>query len=367
MLLGDLGAEVIKVEQPGFGIIPLDVDEQTWAAYYALDRNKKSILLNLKTAEARQVVYDLVRTADVVLEGFRPGVARQLEVDYETLNEINPRIVYCALTGYGQDGPYRDLPGHDINYRSLGGALSALGIRDGRPSLPLNLVGDYAGGGLQAAFAITAALFARQTGGSGQFVDIAMVDGVVSFLSWEASLFFAGGGVPRWGDTPLTGSIPCGHVYETKDGGYVSLGCYEVKFWENLCRSLEREDLIPYQFATGEKKQEVVAELTAIFRTRTKDEWFRLLSPGDIPITPVYDLDEVFADPQVLHRRMVVDVEHPEIGKVKHVGIPAKFSRTPGEIRSTAPLPGQHTNEILARLGYSEERIGELRGMGAAS
>lgn len=365
MLLADLGAEVIKIEQAGFGIIPLDVDEETWAAYYAIDRNKKSVILDLKLQEARDVFHEMVKTADVVLEGFRPGVAKRLRVDYETVEKINPRVVYCALTGYGQDGPYRDLPGHDINYISVAGALSAMAIRDGRPAVPLNMVGDYAGGGLQAAFGIVTALLARGTTGRGQFVDVAMVDGAVSLLTWEASLVFAGGAVPKWGETPLTGGVPCGSVFEARDGGLISLGCFEAKFWENLCRALDREDLIPYQYAGGADREKVTSELTAIFRTKTKGEWFRLLGPKDIPITPVNELDEVLADPQVLHRRMVVEVDHPKLGKVKQVGIGLKFSDTPGEIRCTAPLQGQHTDEILRGLGRSEDEIAKLKEMGA--
>ncbi|MEE8470645.1 MAG: CaiB/BaiF CoA-transferase family protein [Dehalococcoidia bacterium] len=365
MLLGDLGAEVVKIEQAGFGIIPLDVDEDTWAAYYAIDRNKRSIILDLKMDEACQVFHELAKKSDVVLEGFRPGVTRRLKVDYEAVKEINPQIVYCSLTGYGQDGPYHELPGHDINYISVAGALSAMSIRDGRPVVPLNMLGDYSGGGLQAAFSIVVALLARVSTGKGQFVDVAMVDGVVSLLSWEASLFFAGGGTPRWGDTPLTGGIPCYYVYEAKDGGHISIGCAEVKFWENLCRALEREDLIPYQFATGDEKENVTSQLGEIFLTKTKEEWFQLLSPRNIPITPVYEFDEAFSDPQVLHRRMVVEVDHPKLGKVKHPGIATKFSETPGEIRSTAPLPGQHTDEILAQLGRSKDDIKRLREMGA--
>jgi crotonobetainyl-CoA:carnitine CoA-transferase CaiB-like acyl-CoA transferase len=361
MLLGDLGADVIKIEQPGFGIITLAVDEETWAAYYAMDRNKRSIIINFKMKEACQIFYDLVETADVVLEGFRPGVNTRLKVDYKTVKKINPRIVYCSLTGYGQDGPYRDLPGHDINYISVAGALGAMAIRDGRPAVPLNMVGDYAGGGLQAAFGIVVALLARGKTGKGQFVDVSMVDGVVSLLSWEASLFFSSGSVPKWGDTPLTGSVPCCYVYETKNGGFISLGCFEVKFWKNLCRSLGREDLIPYQFATGNEKERVVAQMTEIFKTKTKDEWFPLLSSKDIPITPVYNLDEVFSDPHVLHRRMVEEINHPKLGKVKQVGISTKFSLTPGKIRRTAPLPGQHTCEILKDLGYSQNEIRRLK------
>jgi crotonobetainyl-CoA:carnitine CoA-transferase CaiB-like acyl-CoA transferase len=365
MLLADLGAEVIKIEQTGFGIIPLPVDEETWAAYYAIDRNKKSIVLNLKMKEARQVFYEMAKSADVVLEGFRPGVAGRLKLDYKTMRKINPRIVYCSLTGYGQDGPYRDLPGHDINYISVAGALNALAIRNGQPAVPLNLVGDYAGGGLQAAFSIVVALLAREKTGKGQLIDVSMVDGIISMLSWEASLLFAGGGVPKWGDTPLTGSVPCGCVYKTKGGGFISLGCFEVKFWENLCQALGREDLIPYQFATGDEKGKVVSQLAKIFLTKTKSEWFQLLAPKDIPITPVYNIDEVFSDPHVLHRQMVEEVNHPRLGKVKQVGIPTKFSLTPGKIKTTSPLPGQHTEEVLNNLGYSQNKIKRLKTIAA--
>lgn len=365
MLLADLGAEVIKIEQPGFGIIPVDVDAETWAAYYAVDRSKKSIILDFKKAEARRVFHRMAETADVVVEGFRPGVAARLQLDYETVRDINPGIIYCSITGYGQNGPYRDLPGHDVNYISIAGALSAVAIRDGRPTVPLNMLGDYAGGGLQAAFAIVTALLARGGTGTGQFIDIAMVDGVVSLLSWEASVFFAGGGTPRWGETPLTGGVPCGCVYPTKGGGFISLGCFEVKFWANLCRELGREDLIPCQFAVGDEKERVVSQLTEVFLTRTKEEWFRLLGPREIPITPVLELDEVFSDPHVLHREMVVEVDHPGLGKVKHPGIGIKFSETPGEIRGVAPLPGQHTGDILADLGYTRDDITRLREAGA--
>lgn len=365
MLLADFGANVIKIEQAGFGIIPLPVDEETWAAYYALDRNKRSIILNLKTKEACRVFYELVKTADVVVEGFRPGVAKRLKVDYETVKAINPRIVYCSVSGYGQDGPYSELPGHDINYISIAGALSAMAIRNGRSTVPLNLLADYAGGGLHAAFGIVMALLAREKTDQGQLVDISLVDGVISLLNWEASVFFAGGGVPKWGDTPLTGSVPCNDVYETKGSGYISIGCFEFKFWENLCRELGREDLIPYQFATGNEKEKISSELRQIFLTKTKDEWFEFLSLKDIPITPVLELDEVFSDPHVLQRQMVVEVDHPRLGKVKQVGIGTKLSETPGEIRNIAPLPGQHTEEILVDLGYSSEEIDSIRKAGA--
>lgn len=364
MLLGDLGADVIKIEQPGFGIIPIDVDEETWAAYFALDRNKRSILLNLKNPEARQVFYKLVETADVILEGYRPGVVKQLGVDYDTVKKINPSIIYCSLSGYGQDGPYHDLPGHDINYIALAGALSAMGIRNGRPAVPLNLLADYAGGGQQAALGIVVALLCKERTGIGQYIDVAMLDGVIQLFGWEASEFFAGGKAPKWGDTPITGNVPCSNIYETKDG-YVSIGCFEIKSWENLCHELKRDDLIPHQFATGQEKENIYSQLREIFLTKTKYEWFEIFSPKGIAVAPVLDLDEVFKDPHVLHRQMVVEVDNPKLGKVKQVGIGLKFSETPGRIRSTAPLPGQNTEEILSVAGYSVDEIKSLKETGA--
>ncbi len=365
MMLADMGADVIKVEQPGFGLTPIDADEETWAAYFALDRGKRSTFLNLKTEEGRAVFYRMAGDSDVVLEGFRHGVVEELEVDYETLKHIKPGIVYCSLTGYGREGPYRDVPGHDINFAALSGALSAMAIRDGRPAVPLNLIGDYAAGGQQAAFAIVLALFARERTGEGQYIDVAMVDGAVSLLAWEISQYFTGGRVPTWGETVLTGAVPCNSVYPTKDGGFISIGCFETWSWQNLCRELERDDLVPLQFATGAQKDEVHAQLSEIFRTRTKEEWFGRLRDRGVNVSPVLELDEVVGDPHVVHRRMVIDVDHPKLGKVRQVGIAPKLRGTPGEVRCTGPLRGQHTEEILAELGYSADEIDRLSEKGA--
>ena len=366
MILGDLGAEVMKVIPPNFPLqSPPGVGEQErWAAYDAHLRNKKSLILNLRNDDGRKVFYKLVAGADVIVEGFRPGVVKRLGVDYETVKEVNPRVVYCSLSGFGQDGPYAQMPGHDINFISIGGVLGIIGEAGGRPILPSNLVADFASAGLHGAIGIMAALMARERTGQGQYVDIAYIDGVISLMTWEASAYFASGVVPKRGETITTGAVPFYNIYKTKDDKYVSIGCVEAHFWQNLCMELGRKDFIPHQF-TKEKYDEMFSFLRETFLTRNRDEWFGLLKDRNIPIAPVYDLDEVFTDPQVLHRQLMVDTQHPKFGRVKQAGIPIKLSETPGRIRSPGAMPGTDTDEILATLGYTKEDIERLRETGA--
>jgi crotonobetainyl-CoA:carnitine CoA-transferase CaiB-like acyl-CoA transferase len=374
MLLADLGADVLLIEEPlGSGgrqtaqaaarMADRDVSERAMA-FNALGRNKRSIALNLKNEAARQVFYKLTERADVVLEGFRPGVVKRLGVDYETLSQINPRIVYCSLSGYGQTGPYAGLVGHDINYISIGGALGMIGWPGTPPAIPLNVIADFAGGGLYAAFAILAAIIAREGAGRGQYVDMAMTDGVTSLLAGVISMYFASGAAPRPGQSLLNGAVPFYCVYQTKDGQWLSIGCLEPWFWEALCRALGREDFVPYQM-NADKYPEIFAHFRQEFKTRTRDEWFEYLRQFDICVGPVYRLEEVFNDPQVQARDMVVELEHPTMGKVQQVGIGAKLSETPGSVRSLAPRRGEHTEEVLLDLGYSQEETGELRAGGA--
>ena len=371
---GTPSAEVIKVEAPfkpgvppiGSGVSPHPQDRrgERLAAYHPLNRNKKSLVLNLRLEEARQVFYKLAENSDVILEGFRPGVVRRLGVDYQTVGKINPKIIYCSLSGYGQDGPYQFLPGHDINYISASGALGVIGERGGPPIIPLNLVADYAGGALHAVIGIFAALLAREKTGRGQYVDIAMTDGVISLLSMVAFNYFCNGVILKRGESML-GGTPFYNPYLTKDDKYITIGCIEPHFWQNLCQELGRVDFIPYQHAEGEKREEMLSYFTDIFCTKTRDEWFELLKEKDIPVAKVYSIDEVFSDPQVLHRHMAVEIEHPTLGKVKQVGIPLKLSDTSGSIRSLAPTLGKHNEEILCNLGYTTEQIVELRKVGA--
>jgi crotonobetainyl-CoA:carnitine CoA-transferase CaiB-like acyl-CoA transferase len=365
MLLGDLGADVLLIEPPPdsrAGQAPSVGGE----AYNALGRNKRSIVLNLRDDEARQVFYRLTESADVVLEGFRPGVVQRLGVDYETLREKNPRLVYCSLSGYGQTGPYAGLVGHDINYISVGGALGMIGWPDQPPAIPMNVIADFAGGGLHAAYAILAALHARERTGRGQFVDIAMSDGVLYLLTQHISSYFATGRAPEAGRTVLNGSAPNYNVYQCRDGGWISLGSLEPHFWANLCRAMGLEDLIPHQY-DGAKRDEIFAHFREQFKTKTRDEWFEILKQTDICAAPVYGLDEALNDPHNQARGMVVEVEHPEAGRVRQVGVGTKLSETPGAVRSAAPSPGQHTDDVLASLAYDAAAIAALRERGAVS
>lgn len=365
MLLADMGADVIKVERPGglgAGLSPHMV--RRVGATKSVDRNKRSIGMNLSNLEARKVFYKLAETADVVLEGFRPGVTKRLGVDYETLSKINPRIIYCAITGYGQDGPYRDLVGFDICYAATAGALSMIGQKDGPPAIPANLLGDMAGGGLHAAYGIVLAILARQKTGKGQFIDMAMVDGVISIMTQAFYIYFWDNHLPERGNDFDTGAMPDYNLYQCRDGKYLAVAALLPNFWADLCRAIGREDLIPHQAATGAKKEDVFRALRQAFLAKTRDEWFDLLTKTEASVAKVNDLEEATHDPQMRHRQMFFELEEPKKGKTRQVGIAVKLSETPGCVRSLAPEIGQHTDEIMAALGYSREEIARLRQAG---
>jgi crotonobetainyl-CoA:carnitine CoA-transferase CaiB-like acyl-CoA transferase len=374
MILGDLGADVLMLERPMTGSrvayervvnhIDSPEDEQRHAAHNALRRNKRSIGLNLKEPEALEIFYHLVRDADVVVEGFRPGVMDRLRAGYQKVREINPRVVYCSISGYGQDGPYKSLAGHDINYISLAGALGMIGrSEEEEPAIPLNLVADYAGGGWCSAVAVLAALMARDRTGKGQYLDIAMTEGVLYMLEGVISNLFAWGRAPQRGRSMLNGAAPYYNVYETSDGKYLSVAAIEPWFWENLCRTMGRDELVPEQRARGRRRQEIRDFLKETFRTRTRDEWFDLLRDQDICVGKVYSMEEALADPQVAHRGMVVEVETPGLpeGKVSQVGIPMHLSETPGRVRYAGSVTGRHTEEVLLGMGYAQEQVEDLR------
>ena len=370
MLMSDLGADVLLVEQPALQESQTSSTDATnearrKAGYETLGRNKRSIALNLKYPKAQEILRTLCQDADVFLEGFRPGVVQRLGCDYSTISELNPRIVYCSISGYGQDGPYRGLVGHDINYISTGGALSLVGQPGGPPVLPQNLIGDFAGGSLHAAVGILAALIARQETGRGQYIDISMTDCTTYLLASMIGNYSYDGVVPRGGETLVSGTTPFYNTYECEDGKYIGLGCIEPHFWEPLCRGLGREDFIPHQHNEA-MYPEIFATFRRLFKSKSRDEWFDILfNVGNVAVSKVYGLDEVLRDPHMQARDMAVEVETLNGERVLQVGIGPKFSDTPGRVRSVAPVIGQETDQVLESLGYSVAETAQMRDQGA--
>lgn len=361
MMLADLGADVIVIEAtPGAGRrMDMGANART-RAYDPLRRNKRSIGLNLKDPGAQDAFMKLVDGADVVIEGYRPGVVKRLGVDYDAVSKRNPRVVYCSLSGYGQTGPYANLVGHDINYISLGGALGAIGWPDTPPAIPLNIIADFAGGGLYSAFSICAALIAREQTGKGQYIDMSMSDGVTSLMAMMTGQYFGGGMVPERGASFLNGGIPAYHVYECSDGKWVSIGSLEPWFWQKTCEVLGCPEYAAHQNDRS-KFDEMFEWFRNKFKEKTRDEWFEELRVHDICVGPILRLDEVFANPHVQAREMVVEFDHPEFGKIKHVGIGPKFSDTPGAIRDTGHERGADTDAVLKEAGLGDDEIKALR------
>lgn len=365
MMMADYGADVIKVDEPvprarnpfaggakGPGLSP---------AERYLNRGKRSVTLNLKDRRGQEILSDLAETADVFVEGFRPGVARRLGADYETLCAKNRRLVYCSISGFGQDGPLRDVAGHDINYLSYAGLLSLCGEEAGSPTPPAVQVGDLFGGAMMALSGILMALFARQRTGKGRRLDISMTDGVVSMLSIHAALFLSG--APLAG-VMLRGLFPCYGVYRCADGGFVAVGALEPWFWKGLAEALGAGDLIPLQYATGPEGERGKAKLAAIFATRTRDEWVRFFAGKDLCVSPVLSLGEALSHPNTAARRMVIDVESPLGGRDRQPGLPIKVEGEKDGTPGRPPRLGEHDDEILGELGYSAERIAALREAG---
>jgi len=310
------------------------------------------------------VLLRLVREADVLVEGFRPGVMDRLGVGYERLREENPGLVYCAISGYGQDGPYTERSGHDMNYLGLIGLLGLTGEKDGPPIQPGGQIADLGGGGLMAAFGILAALRERDRSGEGQLVDVSMADGALSWLAMVAARYFAEDVVPHRGDLELAGRLVCYRPYAARDG-WVTLGALEPKFWQAWCRGVGREDLIEKQFeAPG---SEAHAEVERIFLERDRDDWQRFASEHDCCLEPVLDLGEALDSELVRARQMVVELDQPGTDGVRQLGVPVKLSRTPGQVRDPGPVLGAHTRDVLAGLGYSDEEVEALEQSGAVA
>lgn len=374
MLLADMGADVLKIETPEPGREFSDRDIVR-SVHSFVNRNKRSMTLNMKTPEGQAVFQRLAKNADVIIEGFRPGVMDRLGAGYETLRKNNPRLVYCSLSGFGQNGPYKDYPGHDLNYLSLAGVLSLIGGRaSDKPTIPLNLVADYGGASLHGALGVVLALFARERNHHlGQHVDVAYLDTTISLLAATPNMkhFFSDGAAPRRGDGFLSGGYPYYAIYETRDRKFLTIGCVEKRMWENFCNAIFRPDLAPFAWQPEHSTRAANAAETAareaievIIQTKDRDDWHEYLVKQDVCVGKVYDVDEMVHDPQIAQRGMVVDVDHPTLGPVRQFGIGIKLSDTPGSIRMTAPVPGEDTESILKDLGFGAMEIAAFRARG---
>jgi len=371
MMLSDLGANVIRVEDPKYPYSSpppfFQKGKYRESAFNAiLMRNKRSITLNLKKDEALEIFYELVKRADVVMDTFRPKVMEKLKIDYETLSTINPSIICCSMTGYGQYGPYEQVAGHDINYIGICGILDQTRERfvfgkedmERKPIVPGIQAGDI-GGALVCAIGILSAIIERENNPErkGQYIDVAMTDSVFSFMPMSAAFQFVKEFSKAFDYGALRGGMPYYSVYKTKDNKCLAVGAIEMKFWQKLCEGLGRKDLKGKQWTFGEDKENVFEELEKEFLKKTQDEWLEIFKNYDTCIAPVKNFAEACEDPQIKARNMVVEMDHPVLGKIKNLASPIKMSRTPPTIRSPAPKIGQNTTEILKQLNYSDEEI----------
>ncbi len=368
LMLADMGAEVLKISSAGRYDLVMEMEPhiegtdisacQAW-----LNRNKKTMFLNLKTEEAKAIVKDLVKEYDIVIEQFRPGVMDRLGLGYEDLKAVNPSVIYCALTGYGQTGPLREAAGHDINYLSRSGLISHSGRADSGPSLMNFQIADIAVGSLNSVIGILAAVNYRHMTGKGQFVDVAMLDGCVPFNSLDGAGFLVSGDMPKREGQLLNGGSAY-DFYETKDGEYMSVGSLEPKFWKAFCKGIGREDLISGT-VMPDNIHAIKEDIRSIFKSKTKAEWMNIFADMDACVQPVLNLKEaLLEDEQIKAREMVVDVDLPlhDGRKVKQMATSIKLSECPCEYRFAGYPLGYHTQEIIEQLGYNYKKL-EKKGV----
>lgn len=372
-LLADMGAEVIKVEDTSAGDYMRDFEpkvNEDSAYYLSINRNKKSIRLNFRKPEGKEIFLKLVAQADVVLESYRPGIMDAWGIGYSELKKVNPGLVYCAMTGYGQTGPYKDKAGHDLNYLSVSGIMDISGIRNGRPVMSGTQIADLSGG-MFAVIGILAALMRKKQTGEGSFIDTAMVDGLLSWMSFYVGQYQADGRPLKRGELDLSGGLICYNIYQTKDNRYVGLGSLEYKFWKAFCLAIGREDLVKTHMTRAIDGDPVYEEVKRIFLEKTLAEWEAILDPVDCCFTPIMRIDEVLAGPYFRERNLGVKINHPTEGELNQIGLPIKFiigedrEYTPGGDKILPPPKwGQHTVEILQDLGYTGSDLEELKAKG---
>ncbi len=370
MMLADFGARVVKIESPEGGD-----DTRGWgppfvggeSAYFlSVNRNKESVTLNLKHPKGREVLHRLLARADVLVENFRPGVMDRLGLGYQELHERYPRLVYCSISGFGQDGPYREKPAYDLILQGMGGIMGITGEEEGPPVKVGVAVADIAAG-MFAAYGILVALWARERTGRGQLVDAALLDGQVAWLTYAAANYFATGQNPRRMGSAHPNLVPY-QAFRTRDG-YLNVAVGSEAIWQRFCEVVAPELRDDPRFATNpdrvRNRSELIPLLEARFRERTTAEWGELLDRAGVPNGPIYLISEVFRDPQTLHRQMKVTLPHPTAGEVTVTGVPVKLSETPGDVYRPPPLLGQHTEAVLRELGYTSEEVDALRREGA--
>jgi crotonobetainyl-CoA:carnitine CoA-transferase CaiB-like acyl-CoA transferase len=354
LMLADFGADVIKIEDPKLG------DYARWgdpkiggmsAMFHSLNRNKRSMSLDLKQEENKDIFINLVKTADVLIESFRPGVMDRLGLGYEELKKHNPKLIYCAITSYGQTGPYKDIPGHDINFLSYSGLLDLQGEQNRKPVSSSVQIGDIGGGSLMAVVGILVSIIEAKNSGEGQFIDISMLDGAVSWMQTTLPSYLVSGQLPDRGELVLNGGLACYETYQTKDNRYLSVGALEKKFWKNFCKVIGKEELIGQLNAPTEQQALMKKEIQAVIETKTLNQWVELFDGIDACVAPVLTMEEMVVDPQIQHRGLIEEVAHPQYGTIKQVANPIKLSRTKVDTVRHAPGLGEHNDEILEELG----------------
>ena len=368
LMLGDNGADVIKIEIPGSGD-----DTRKWgppfigdeSAYFlSINRNKRSLTLNLQAPKAQDVFMKLAKDSDVVVENFTPGVMDRFGLGYEAVKAVNPNVVYCSISGFGQDGPYRSRPAYDQIMQGVGGLMSITGEPDGEPQKIGIAVTDI-GAGMWSAFAITTALHHRDKTGEGQYIDISMLDAQVAWLTYQAAFLFANDEPPKRMGAAHPTLVPY-QAFMCSDGKYINVAVGSERIWERFCQGMGREDLKDHPDYSVNSvrvahRGAIVSMLQEIFLTRPVSEWVEDLQAANVPCGPINDLADVFADPQVLARDMLQEMPHPTLGTIKQTGLPIKFSRTPGGLDLHPPLLGEHNQEILSSLGYSDADVQSLK------